>query len=66
MAIPKTPTQQISGLQRNSEKYSLKHFSEAQDFKRANRTAESPAGYVHDAKSKSPFSTPMKPFKEAK
>lgn len=61
----KTPTQQISGLQRNQQKYSQKHFSEAQDFKRDNRSAETD-NYTHDAKSRSPFSTPMKPFKESK
>ena len=65
MAIPKTPTQQISGLQRNAEKYQQRHFSEAQDFKRANRAGETDT-YTRDESRKSPFSTPMTPFKEAK
>lgn len=62
---PKTPTQSISGLQRNAEKYQQRHFSEAQDFKRSNKAGETDS-YTRDAKSRSPFSSPMKPFKEAK
>lgn len=62
----KTPTQQISGVQRNATKYQQRHGSEIQEFKRGNRSAETPAGWEKDADRKSPFSSPMRPIKSSK